>query len=146
MSNLALRETDDTRGLHTTIPPSKEKLDQAAYLFSYHMEGGSDQLNDLFWGDRQIRQLLLTQRFDHHDYEHRRGCFKKGCECRFLFPFPTCLQTGIHEDHGENNEHVVTWPRLFGNDQSIAPWLVVPKRPMGCQYINVHNYMHCRQF
>lgn len=122
------------------MPPTKEKLDQAAYLFSYHMEGGCNQLQDNFWGDYRIRQLLLTQRFDHHDYKHRHGCFKKGCECRFLFPFKTCPETYIHEDPGENYEHMVTWPKLFGETQKIAPWMVVPKRPMGSQYINVHNH------
>lgn len=30
------------------MPPTKEKLDQAAYLFSYHMEGGCNQLQDTF--------------------------------------------------------------------------------------------------
>ena len=124
----------------TFLPPTKEKLDQAAYLFSYHMIGGCNQSNDDFWGDSRIRQLLLTQRFDHHDYKHRHGCFKKGCECRFLFPFKTCPETYIHEDPGQDNEHMVTWPKLFGESQTIAPWMVVPKRPMGCQYINVHNH------
>ena len=124
----------------TCLPPTKEKLDQAAYLFSYHMPGGCNQLNDDFWGNQRIRQLLLTQRFDHHDYKHRAGCFKKGCECRFLFPFPACQETYIHEDTGVDDEHVITWHKLFGDDQKIAPWMVVPKRPMGCQYINVHNH------
>lgn len=124
----------------TILPPTKEKLDQAAYLFSYHMKGGCNESTDEFWGDHRVRQLLLTHRFDHHDYTHRRGCFKKGCECRFLFPFRTCRKTYIHEDIGEKEEHVVTWPKLFGESQKIAPWMVIPKRPMGCQYINVHNH------
>lgn len=139
MSELALENTDDTR-LDACIPPTREKLDQAAYLFSYHMPGGANQLNDVFWGDTRIRQILLTRRFDQHDYTHRAGCFKKGCECRFLFPFHTCPETYIHEDPGNDNENMVNWHQLFGTSQSIAPWMVVPKRPMGSQYINVHNH------
>ena len=125
--------------LDTCMPPSKEKLDQAAYLYSYHIASGSNILRDKFWGDHRIRQVLLTQRFDHHDYTHRRGCFKKGCECRFLFPFTSCQETHIHEDTGDNNENVIIWHKLFGDNHKIAPWMIVPKRPMGCQYINVHN-------
>lgn len=124
---------------HTNLPLEPERLDIAAYTYSYHMEGGCQQINDKFWGDSKVRKVLLTLRFDQHDCNHRRACFKKGCECRFYFPFGTIPSTIIHEDGGCDREHEITWQNLDGTTTKLAPWLIMPKRPMGCQYINVHN-------
>ena len=33
----------------------------------------------------------------------------------------------------------VTWYTIDGNENKVRPWIVEPKRPMGCQYINTHN-------
>jgi len=63
----------------------------------------------------------------------------KGCECRFYFPFRSCAKTCIQEDRGVNDEHVIDWHRLDGNIIKLAPWLLEPKRPMGCQFINPHS-------
>lgn len=125
--------------IDTRIPVSGERIDIASYTYSYHMEGGCERIDDPFWGDPKIRKALLTLRFDEHDARHRNSCFKKGCECRFFFPFTFCGSTRIHEDRGHTNEHVCAWHHLDGTVSEIAPWLIMPKRPMGCQYINVHN-------
>lgn len=56
-----------------------------------------------------------------------------------MFPFRCNEQTCIREDRGKDDEYVIDWHCLDGEVLKIAPWLVEPKRPMGCQYINVHN-------
>ncbi len=67
------------------------------------------------------------------------SCFKKGCECRFLFPFISANCTYIHEDRGEKNEKEALWYSLNGSRTKIYPYIILPKRPMGCQYMNPHN-------
>jgi hypothetical protein len=47
--------------------------------------------------------------------------------------------TYIHEDKGGNNEKEILWYSLDGSTREICLFLVLPKRPMGCQYINPHN-------
>ena len=47
--------------------------------------------------------------------------------------------TYIHEDKGDNNENKTLWCSLDGSVNTVYPFLILPKRPMGCQYINAHN-------
>ena len=96
----------------TFLPITQARKDIAAYTYSYHMPGGSNEETDPFWKNSKIRQLLLTESFDHHEWCHRCSCFKKGCECRFCFPFPLSLETFIHEDFGNDNENVTSWPHI----------------------------------
>jgi hypothetical protein len=73
---------------------SKERLDMAAYTFTYHMENGCALEKDCFWGNKHVWELLLKYRFEEHSACHKASCFKKGCECRFLFPLcqlPLCV-------------------------------------------------------
>jgi hypothetical protein len=123
----------------TIIPLSKERLDMAAYTFSYHMENACAVKKDSFWGNKNVWELLLKFRFEKHSAYHKASCFKKGCECRFLFPFMTTTSMYIHEDKGDNNEKEILWYSLDGSTRKICPFLIFPKRPMGCQYINPHN-------
>lgn len=136
----AMHDTKQNRP-DTFLPLSDEKIDMAAYCYSYHMSGGSNPIHDDFWGNQDIRQTLLHLKFDHHDCTHRPGCFKKGPECRFFHPFCTCEETYIHEDRGSEDDNVILWHNLDldGSFRKMPPWMVIPKRPMGCQYVNVHN-------
>ncbi len=68
----------------TIIPLSKERLDMAAYTFSYHMENGCAVKKDPFWGNKNVRELLLKYRFQEHSAYHKASCFKKGCQCDFF--------------------------------------------------------------
>lgn len=63
-------------------PLSSERLDIAAYRTMYDVPdvNGSDP-------DSISRYILLNERFNQHATKHASSCFKKGCECRFLFPF-----------------------------------------------------------
>jgi hypothetical protein len=47
--------------------------------------------------------------------------------------------TYIHEDKGVHNENEILWYSLNGSTREICPFMVIPRRPMGCQYINLHN-------
>ncbi len=85
----------------TIILLSKERLDMAAYTFTYHMENGCGLETDCFWGNKHVQELLLKYRFEKHLAYHKASCFKKGCECRFLFPFMSNSSTYIHEDKKE---------------------------------------------
>jgi hypothetical protein len=85
----------------TVISLSTERLDVAAYTFTYHMEYGCTLEKDPFWGNINV---LLKHRFEEHSASHSMSCFKKGCECRFLFPFMSDSCTYIHENRGEKNE------------------------------------------
>ena len=51
-----------------------------------------------------------------------------------------CGETYIYEDLGKQNKNIVEWYRLVQGDiLRVPPWLVMTKRPMGCQYMNTHN-------
>jgi hypothetical protein len=47
--------------------------------------------------------------------------------------------TYIHEDKGVQNENEILLYSLDGSTREICPFMVIPRRPMGCQYINPHN-------
>ena len=125
--------------LDTGIPLSPARLDMAAYTYSYHMSGGCALESDPFWGNNCICKTLLKYRFEEHSASHSASCFKKGCECRFLHPFMSTPSTYIHEDRGDNNVNETFWFGLDGTINSVYPFMVLPKRPMGCQFINAHN-------
>jgi hypothetical protein len=80
----------------TKFPISKERLEMAAYLHSYHRNEGCAPVLDPFLGNKNIRDIFLKYRFEKHSASHAGSCFKKGCECRFLFPFMSCSHTYIH--------------------------------------------------
>ncbi len=119
--------------LDTNIPPSPERLDMAAYTFSYHMNKGCALESDPVWGHNNVCKTLLKYRFEEHSACHCASCFKKGCKCRLLFQFMP------HEDRGDNNKNETLWFCLNGSFNSVYPFMVIPKRPMGWQFINAHN-------
>ncbi len=114
----------------TIIPISKERLDMAAYTFMYHMENSCALEKDQFWGNKHIWELLLKYRFEDHSTCHTASCFKKGYECRFLFPLMSTTFTYINK--GDKNENEILWYSLDGSTREICPFIVLPKRPMGC--------------
>ena len=80
----------------TIIPLSQARLDMAAYTFSYHMNEGCALEKDCFWGNMHVQETLLKQIFEEHSSCHSGSCFKKGCQCKFLFPFMSTSCTYIH--------------------------------------------------
>ncbi|EJK51118.1 hypothetical protein THAOC_29743, partial [Thalassiosira oceanica] len=81
--------------------------------------------------DEEVRETLLHLRFDEHDPRHRKGCFKKGCECRFILPQTAQEETEICVD--TEMKLFADWLRIEGgsvrSDQS--PYMVLPKRGIG---------------
>ncbi len=65
---------------NSKIPLSPERLDMAAYTFSYHMNKGFALESDAFWGHNDICKTLLEYRFEEHSACHCALCFKKGYE------------------------------------------------------------------
>ena len=81
--------------------------------------------------DHDARQTLLHLRFDEHDPRHRKGCFSKGCECRFNQPQTAQEETEIYVD---------TEMKLFADGLLIeggsvrsqtSPYMVLPERGIG---------------
>ena len=51
----------------------------------------------------------------------------------------SCEETYIPKDMGLNDKNDVLWHNLDGSVREITPWIVIRKRPMGCQCINMHT-------
>jgi hypothetical protein len=122
---------------------SKEQLDVAAYSYSYHFLHENNktcqEIVDSFWGDEDVRTVMLRHRFEHHAISHVPSCFKKGCECRFLFPF-RFNETTLIDPEELDHECKVPWHRFKDPEVVwLSPWTLLPKREMGCQYINTYN-------
>jgi hypothetical protein len=47
--------------------------------------------------------------------------------------------TCIHEDKGDKDQDKTLLYFLDGSVNNVYPFMVLPKRPMGCQFINAHN-------
>jgi hypothetical protein len=111
----------------------------AAYTFSYHMNMGCALKSDPFWRHNGIRKTSLKYRFEEHSACHCASCFKKGCKCRFLFPFMSSPSKYIHEDRGDNNNNETLLLCQNGSFNSVYPYMVIPKRSMDCPFITAHN-------
>ena len=61
----------------TILSISPERLDIAAYIYSYHTNGGCALESDPFWGNNNVCDILLKYRFEDHTASHRASCFKK---------------------------------------------------------------------
>lgn len=119
------------------IPFGAERMDIAAYTYSYHMDETCPDNSDPFWGNKKVRDTILHHVFDQHDWNHRGSCFKKGVDCRFFLPDLTHLSTEIYED--VDPKKTIVSHRLVAGDTTVIPsWVLEQKRPMGCQYMNTH--------
>ena len=121
------------------LPLTPERLDIAALRHSYDTKDGCVKLDDHFWANKDVRDVLLRFKFDEHDWKHRSSCFKKGCDCRFFLPEPSHGQTDIYSENELKGE-LEDWHTLDGNDPLRIPtWVLQTLRTQGCQYINAHN-------
>lgn len=117
--------------------PTSNQRDVAAYTHSYDLYGNR-QIKDGFWGNPRIRRVVTKQRFEYHDANHRPSCFKKDCECRFLFPKLPHTKT-VFDD--KTKDSAFTLHRLVdGKKVDSKSWLIYPKRPIGSEYINQHSH------
>ena len=135
--NLALNEwhrnalkDDETSAKNLTFPLSKERLDIAMYRASCDKMSGCYK-DDKFWGNEDVRRILQLSGDNEHCALHGPRCFKKGQECTSgSFPQASWTSTGISIDE---QEPVLKWYLLKNGDiKRTAPWLILPKRPLGC--------------
>ena len=124
-----------------SFPLSRERHDIAMYRTSYDEWSGSYD-DDPFWGKNDVRRLLQISGDNEHFALHGPRCFKKGQECTSgSFPQAACERTCIHEDmklEGEDTT-MLEWYLLDGSIKRTSPWMILPRRPLGCQYLNTHN-------
>ena len=97
------------------LPLTAERLDIAVLRHLYDTKGGCVKLNDHFWANKDVRDVLLRLKFDKHDWKHCSSCFKKGCDCRFHLPEPLHRQTNIYSKNELKGE-LEEWHTLDGND------------------------------
>ena len=94
--------------------------------------------------DHEVRADLLRQKVDIHDWKHRPSCFKKGCECRFCIPKPSCALTELLiEEALEDCGNVTKWHRLVEDNKfwscTSTPFLVETRRCIGSHFLNTHS-------
>ena len=132
--------TRSTAKQGTNWPLHEYQIDIAAYTHSYqHDVFGCVDICHEFWGNPDIRTTILKKRFEIHDHKHRQSCFKKDCECRFLFPFFPQQQTYIDEDETKGT---ISWYKLVETEHlQTKPWILNTKRDMGCEFMNSHSWV-----
>jgi len=141
--NLALNEwyqnaLKDTKSSveNLTIPLSKVRLDVAMYRTAYDQMSGC-HAEDKFWGNEDVRRILQISGDNEHYALHGPRRFKKSSECASgSFPQAYNRETNISVDEEAKK---LEWYLLDGSIKNTAPFLVLPKRPLGCQYLNTHN-------
>ena len=83
----------------TKLPISKETLEMAAYLHSYHRNEGCAPELDPFLGNKNICDIFLKYRFEEHSASHAGSCLKKDVNVGFyLHSCHVLIHTNIHED------------------------------------------------
>ena len=157
--------SDALLGLGKKLPD--KWLDIAAMRVPFDFKGGECTMDkegkEGSWlNDKNIRSVLLHLRFDEHGYLHRGTCFKKGDECRAKLPMLVCNESYLFDkkhildntdmykvvavseassDRELREMKEVDWFHLDGERpvSKRSQFLVIPKRPQACQYLNPHN-------
>ena len=82
-----------------------------------------------------LRYPLLQLRFNSHDFKHRKGCFKKGCECRFNLPKGHQVVATIEFD----DDNAMYWHFIDGSKKKISRYEYMAQRNTGDQFVNMSN-------
>ena len=117
------------------FPSSKEIMERIALRYPYDMDYLRRFPNDKL---KRILFTIILNHYNEHDYRHRKGCFKKGEECRFHYP------KYIHESNEVNIDYKVeasTWFSSYGNGNNklCFPFTLDPRRELPDVYLNTHN-------
>ena len=121
-----------------------------------------DNTREKWLHSKNIRSVLMHLRFDQHAELHRPTCFKKNDECRANLPTMICNKSYLfdnehilsnsddfHVVHASENAmdeelqamEEVNWYHLSAECPvtEVMQFLVIPKRPQACQFLNQHS-------
>jgi len=124
--------------LTLTFPLSDDRISLLALRFPYDMV-------NLFSGDSSLKKFIRAichLHFNEHDWKHRPGCFKKGCECRF--DFPRWVQ-GMFDLIFAEEDSTATWYTIYGSrpDLKASGFSLVSTRGVSDVFMNAHNKAVC---
>ena len=88
----------------------------------------------------KILQFVSNIKSNRHDSNHKKSCFKKGCECRFCFPFPTQQDTECIFDKDQKPSQLYYWKNneIIELNDALS-YDIVTKRNIYDSYTNAHN-------
>ncbi len=117
------------------FPLSKEQIDIVALRISYDMEYFSRHPNDTL---KKMLFTIVLNRFNEHDYRHRKGCFKKTTDCRFHYP--RTIQES-HELKIDFKAEPSIWYTSYGNGENKTCYLFTMenKRALPDVFLNTNN-------
>jgi hypothetical protein len=120
-----------TQDRHTwgEFPLIPERMDVVALHYPYDLNQWPANSLELL-----MRNVLVKQHFNQHDWAHRPGCFKKGSECRFNLPQHISWETDIVFD-----EDRVQWYTLSPIDHWVSSFKVYTKRYLPDLFLNCHS-------
>ncbi len=113
----------------------KEQIDIVALRISYDMEYFSRHPNDTL---KKMLFTIVLNRFNEHDYRHRKGCFKKTTDCRFHYP--RTIQES-HELKIDFKAEPSIWYTSYGNgeNKTCYPFTMESKRALPDVFLNTNN-------
>ena len=82
-----------------------------------------------------LQYPLFQLRFNYHDFNHRKSCFKKGCECRFELPKENLPVADIYID----DQNSVEWHFIDGSTKKISRYQYMAQRNSGDEFMNMSN-------
>ena len=132
---------------------SKAQLDMLSYTYPFHMNKNPslrpadcrfqtnnskctfvNEINEKL-NQFHIRFPLFQLRYNYHDCNHRKSCFKKGCECRFHLPKQHLFIAEIFID----DDNSVEWHFIDGSKTKISRYQYMAKRNSGDEFMNMSN-------
>ena len=105
----------------------------------FDLGNGPIRSEDDFWNDPTVRRALLRLCYDEHMSGHVKSCFKKGCECRFFFPFLYSLVTEIYKDADPDKKPIKRYKLDDSDVVEVPRYGIQLKRHQGSQYVNAHS-------
>ena len=126
-----------------SFPFTYEQTELMALRYQYDMI----QFKDTDVVLKRFHNLLSLLFFNTHDWKHRKGCFKKGNECRFNIPHMPSNKLLIQ--YSEANEDklfserpsslVSKWYNIDGTYQRVCSYEMIPKREFWDVFVNTNN-------
>lgn len=133
-----------------TLGSSKAQLDILSNTYPYDMDKNcqlqpldcqslvSNDTHNSFRNvlcNHSLRYPLLQLRFNAHDYNHYKACFKNNCECPFHLPKNhTPVDCILFDD-----VNAFDWFYVNGSSRNVSRYEYMSQRNKGDQLLNVNN-------